>query len=119
MSEVGPRNENCCVAAQRIVITEKQFSSNPWPVIKADDNDAFAHEAVFLVSVCNLFRVIGSPQWRAGVLGRSQQWGCNRLLRQHCLDRCMSLNGEAKNRNKCVQLIQKTECGSRVQFEFI
>lgn len=31
----------------------------------ADGNDAFSRKAEFLVSVCSLFRVIGSLQWRA------------------------------------------------------
>lgn len=65
------KKKNCCVASQRIVSMVNLFSSNPWPVIKkqrtADGNDAFSHKAVFLMSVCDLFRVIGSLRWRAEV----------------------------------------------------
>lgn len=69
-----------------------QSLSNPRSLIKrqwctADGSDAFSHTAAFLMSVCDLFGVIGSPQWRAEVLGRSWSGGGAAGV---WLDRCMS-----------------------------
>ncbi len=90
-------------------LSSNQFSSNPQPVIKtewctAEGNDALSHKAVFLMSVCDLFRVIGSLQWRVEVLGRSWSSGgaAGRWEASDWTDACLVLFEAEKHASKHV-----------------